>query len=61
MKGIRERQFYGDREARALLGDRMSEQPRCLTCGKYYYKNYPEAKDGCKCDPEKRRILGEVH
>jgi len=39
---------------------KMSEQPRCMTCGKNYYKNTPNANDGCKCKPEDKKIIMEV-
>jgi hypothetical protein len=61
MKAIKERLYYGAREFNNLFpGGMMSEQPTCTTCSKPYFKNYPDAKDGCKCPPDKRRVLKDV-
>lgn len=63
MKAMKERRELEEKEFISLFyGDitKMSEQPRCTTCGNNYYKNTPDAKDGCKCKPEDKKILMEV-
>ena len=62
MKALQQRLHYGEIEFNQLFpGGKMSEQPKCLTCGKDYYKHDPEAKNGCKCKEEDRKILKDVH
>jgi hypothetical protein len=58
---FKERIRLADIEFNHLVpGGSMSEQPRCLTCEKPYYKDHPEEKDGCKCDPKDRKVLKEA-
>lgn len=68
MKAMKERRELGALEVfninckyfGTVKGPEMSEQPRCTKCGKNYYKNHPEAKDGCKCKPKDKMIIVEA-
>lgn len=61
MKALKERIHYGNIEFNNLFpGVKMSEQPRCTTCDKPYFKNHPKEKDGCNCPSNKRKVLRDV-
>lgn len=57
---MKKRNYAEEQEFIRLQGVTMSEQPTCQVCKKPYYKNHPEDKSGCNCDPDKRVVVKTI-